>query len=193
MESRLHGGRFNPYLTFTSSKEPHMTTKSIPPVHLLATAAVLVSAVASAAIPFSPVRQDAAQLQADEAALQRQVKRLESDHATLEADTASGRMSATSEDAYQVYSATKAVSGEKKDIAADEPGSLQLKADKAALDRELRRLDAAEARLKADTAEGKMAAESADSERVYQDRQALKAEEAQVTDDVRKLGLDERT
>ena len=69
-------------------------------------------------------------------------------------------MSAMSKDAYEVYMGKQAVMGEAKDIVNDKAFSLQMKADKAALQRQIKRLEVAEARLKADKAEGKMAAES---------------------------------
>ena len=42
-------------------------------------------------------------------------------------------MAAESKDAERVYKDQQAIKGEKKDIAADKPGSLQMKSDKAAL------------------------------------------------------------
>lgn len=146
------------------------------------TAAIACSGIAAVASPIA-VRENAAQLKADEAALQRQLRRLQDDQATLKADTMSGRMSAESKDAYAVYRAEQAVKGERKDIAADKAGSLQMKADEDGLHREVRRLELAEARLKADTQEGRMAAESADAERVYQDQLAVKAEQKQIMAD----------
>lgn len=136
------------------------------------------------------VKEDAAQLKADQAALQRQVKRLQADQARLQSDLASGRMSAESKDAYAVYKAKQAVAGEAKDIAADKASSLQMKADEAALRRQIKRLDGAMARLKADTEEGKMSAMSKDSETVYKDRQAFEAEANQVAADKAKLKAD---
>ena len=121
------------------------------------------AAVTAIAQPSMEVKEDAAQLQSDKAALQRQMRRLSTDEARLKSDTASGRMSAMSKDAYAVYSGKHAVAGEEKQVAADKAGSLQMKADKAALQRQLKRLDLAEARLKADKASGKIAAEYKDS------------------------------
>ena len=60
----------------------------------------------------------------------------------------------------------------------------QMASDKAALQRLLKRLDADEAKLKADKASGKMAAESKDSEKVYKDQQAVKGAKAAITADV---------
>ncbi len=132
------------------------------------------------------VREDAAQLSADKAALQRQLMRLDADESRLKADTASGRMSAESKDAYAVYTGKQAIIGEKKDMEADKKASLQMKSDKAALQRQMKRLDVAEARIKADTKEGKMSAESKDAERVYKDQQAVKAEKKQILADPKK-------
>ncbi len=132
----------------------------------------------------SGVKEDSAQLQSDKAALQRQLKRLETDEATLKSDAASGRMSAMSKDAYEVYKAKKAIKGTKK--AINEEISPQMKADKAALQRQIRRLEIAEARLKADTEAGKMSAMSKDSEKVYKDKQAIKGEKKNIAADLAK-------
>jgi len=167
--------------------------KSIHKVFLPIVAAAFAFGAATAnARPSMTVKDDAMQLKADKDALHRQIERLEADQARLKADTASGRMSAESKDAFEVYQAKEAVKGEKKDISADKAASLQMKADKAALHRQIRRLEVAEARLKADAREGKMAAESRDGEQVYQDRQALKAEKAIIAADKSKLTLDEK-
>ncbi|MGH8765864.1 MAG: hypothetical protein ACRET8_09115 [Burkholderiales bacterium] len=147
---------------------------------------------ASAFAHASTAKEDMAQLTADKAALQRQIKRMDSDQARLKSDLASGRMSAESKDAYDVYLARQTVTGEKTDIAHDKAASLQMKADKEALQRQVKRLTLAEARLKSDTAEGKMAAESKDAEKLLKDKQAVKAEEKQVSADHSKLNADER-
>ena len=52
----------------------------------------------------------------------------------------------------KVYTDRQFVKGEKTDIAADKTGSLQMKADKTALQRALKRLEGDEATLKSDTA-----------------------------------------
>lgn len=154
--------------------------------------AVPLSAAVAADRPMQ-LKEDMAQLQADKDALQRQIRRLAADEATLRADSASGRMTAESKDAYAVYLDKQAVAGERRDIAADRKASLQMKADKTALQRQLKRLEVAERRLKADTAEGKMAAMSKDSERVYWDRQGVKAEEHQVAADKARIRADRKT
>ena len=162
-------------------------------------AAVLaLGAVSAAAQTTLPVKEDRAQLASDKSALQRQITRLEADEARLEFDTNSGRMSAESKDSYEVYRARHAVKAEEKQIAADKTAAfqmkaakLQMKADKAALHRQVRRLELAEARLKADTREGKMAAESKDSTRVYQDGRIIKGEKKDIAADNAKLKTDQ--
>jgi hypothetical protein len=139
------------------------------------------------------VKEDAAQLRADKAALNRQLQRMEADEASLKADSAAGRMSAESRDAYAVYLDRQAIKGGKRDLSADKAASLQMREDKAALHRQIKRLEMAEARLKADTKEGKMAAVSKDAEKVYLDRQAAKAEAKQVAADKAKLKADQST
>ncbi len=167
--------------------------KSIYKVFFSAVAAALAfAAVTAIAQPSQAVKEDQLQLKSDKAALQRQIKRLDADMARLKADTKEGKMSAESKDAYEVYRAKQAIKGEKKDIADDKAASLQMESDKAALQRQIKRLEAAEARLKADTKEGKMAAESKDSERVYKDKQAVKGEKKDIADDKAKLKADEK-
>jgi hypothetical protein len=136
----------------------------------------------------SPAANEAAaQLQSDKAALQRALKRLEADEATLKSDTASVKMSAESKDAMKVYTDAQAIKGEKKDIAADKLGSLQMKGDKAALQRALSRLEADEATLKSDTASGRMSAESKDAMKAYIDEQAVKGEKKDIAADKTKV------
>jgi len=170
-----------------------MNVKSIHKTLLPAISAVFAfSAITAFAQPALTVREDAAQLKSDKVALHRQIRRLEADEARLKADTASGRMSAESKDAYEIYLDKQAANGEKKDIAADKAASLQMKEDKEALHRQLKRLELAEKRIKADAKEGKMAAESPDAERVYKDRQAMKAEKMEIAADQTKLKADEK-
>jgi hypothetical protein len=169
--------------------------KSIYRVFLPAVAvAVALAFVAVTAIaqPSLAVKEDQAQLKADKAALQRQIKRLEADEARLKTDKAEGKMSAESKDAYEVYRAKRAIKGEAKDIIDDKAFSLQMKADKAALRRQIKRLVVLEARLKTDKAEGKMAAESKDAERVYKDKQAVKGEKKDIATDKADLKKDEK-
>ncbi len=167
--------------------------KSIHKACVLAVAAAVAFATGTAFAQSLAVKEDAAQLKSDKAALQRQIKRLKADDARLKSDTASGRMSAESKDAYEVYKSQQAIEGEKKDIAADTPASLQMNSDKAALQRQIKRLAAAEARLKSDTMSGKMAAESKDAEKIYKDRQAITAEGTQIAADKAKLKADQKT
>ena len=138
------------------------------------------------------VKEDAAQLRADKAALQRQIQRLDADEAKLKSDTASGRLSAQSKDAQEVYMAKEAIKGEQKAISHDKAGSLQMQSDKAALQRQMKLLEMAEARLKSDTAAGKMSAMSKDSEMAYKDQQAVKSEQKQVAADKAKLQADQK-
>lgn len=161
-----------------------------------ASVAVLIAAFAintgSALAQSMAVKEDAAQLAADKAALHRQLKRLETDEARLKADTTSGKMSAESKDAYEVYKAQEAVKGEKAAVATDKDGSLQMKADKAALHRQIKRLEMADARLKSDKSSGKMVAESKDSMKVYSDQQAMKGEKKDIATDKTKLQADQK-
>jgi hypothetical protein len=78
---------------------------------VLAVAAAFAFATGTAFAESLAVKEDAAQLKSDKAALRRQVKRLEADEAKLKSDTASGRMSAESRDAYEVYKAKEAIKG----------------------------------------------------------------------------------
>jgi hypothetical protein len=158
-------------------------------VTLIALASVSGNAMAQG---FSAAKEDAAQLQSDKAALQRQLNRLDADEARLKSDTASGRMSAESKDAYQVYTGKQAIEGRKKDLAADKKGSMQMKADKAALQRQIKRLDVAEARLKGDTEAGKMTSMSKDSEKVFKDRQAVEGEKKAMATDSLKIKADKK-
>lgn len=155
-------------------------------------AAFAFAAVTALAEPSLAVKEDTAQMTSDKAALQRQITRLDADEARLKADTASGRMSAESKDAYAVYMGKQAIVGGNKDIAADKASSLQMTSDRAALQRQIKRLDVAEARLKADTKEGKMAAESKDSTKVYRDQQSLKSEKKDIAADNTKLIADQK-
>jgi hypothetical protein len=141
---------------------------------------------------FPAAREDAAQLQSDRAALQRQLNRLEADEARLKADTASGRMSAESKDAYRVYTGKEAIEGVRRDLAADKAGSMQMTLDKAALRRQIKRLDVAEARLKGDAGEGSMASMSKDSEKVFADKQSVQGEKKAIAADSTKLKADKK-
>ena len=68
----------------------------------------------------------------------------------------------------------------------------QLKSDKAALQRQIKRLEAAEARLKENTKEGRMSAESKDSEKVYEDKQNVKGLKKDIAADKANLKADEK-
>jgi len=153
--------------------------------------AVFAFSAVTASAHSSLSAKDRAQLAADNASLQREITRLDADETGLKADTASGRMSTESKDSFAVYRDQQYVSGEKKDIASDKPGTMQMKSDKAALQRETGQLKLAEATLKADTREGKMAAESPDAEKVYRDRQAIIGELKDIDADKANLKADE--
>ncbi|MDQ6629042.1 MAG: hypothetical protein M3Z29_11470 [Pseudomonadota bacterium] len=170
-----------------------MSTQSIHRARKAAFAAAFAfAAVAAVAQTAMAMKEDAAQLNADQAALQRQVKRLDADEARLKSDTASGRMSAESKDAYAVYTGKQAVTGEKRDIAADKEAGPQMKADKAALQRQIKRLEVAEARMKSDTASGRMAAESKDAEKVYKDKLVVPAEKKEIAIDRSNMSADQK-
>ncbi len=154
---------------------------------LAVTAALAFTSVVANSQSSMEARQDRAQLKSDEAALQRALKRLDVDEARLKADKASGKMSAESKDSEKIYNDQQAVKGEKSVIASDVPGSLQMKADKEALHRAIKRLAADQAMLKSDKRSGKMAAESKDSANVYSDQQSVKAEQKQTAADKAEL------
>jgi hypothetical protein len=137
--------------------------------------------------PSLTLEEAAAQLKSDKAALERAHRRLEIDEAKLKSDIASGRMSAESKDAMKVYTEEQFVKGDKTDIATDKTGSLQMKADKTALQRALKRLEGDEATLKSDTASGRMSAESKDAMKVYTDERFVKGEKTDTAADKAKV------
>jgi hypothetical protein len=141
----------------------------------------------AAAQPSLALAEAAAQLKSDKAALERAHRRLEIDEAKLKSDIASGRMSAESKDAMKVYTEEQFVKGDKTDIATDKTGSLQMKADKTALQRALKRLEGDEATLKSDTASGRMSAESKDAMKVYTDEHFVKGEKTDIAADKAKV------
>jgi hypothetical protein len=164
------------------------TPKTIALSLLLATgpfagAAFAMAPATSAAPAVSPVKEYMAQLKSDEAALFAKERQWKADEAKLKADSAAGRMVAQSPDAQRVYEDRQAIKGERKDIAADRPGSLQLKADKLALRGEEKQLAADRARLRADRLDGKMAAQSKDSEKAYDDLQFIHGEKKDIAAD----------
>jgi hypothetical protein len=163
-------------------------------IHQIGATLLAIASVSGNAIAQAPsvVKEDAAQLHADKAALQRQITRLDADEVRLKSDTASGRMSAESKDAYQVYTGKQAIEGAKKDLAADKHGSMQMRSDKAALLRQIKRLDVAEERLKSDADSGKMASMSKDSETVFKDKQAVGGEKKAMATDSMKMKVDKK-
>jgi hypothetical protein len=68
----------------------------------------------------------------------------------------------------------------------------QLMSDKAALQRYEKQMKADGATLRADTASGRMAAMSPDSESVYQDRRYIKGERKDIVADEAKLKTDRK-
>ena len=93
---------------------------------LLEVTLALASGATFAATPHA-VKESAAQLKADTAALHRQLGRLQADEARLKTDTASGRLSAESQDAYAVYRTKHALTGEATAVAADTNVSIHMK------------------------------------------------------------------
>ena len=181
------------------------------------TAAIVFATVTAIAQPSKAVKADnaqmAVQMAAEKASLQRALKRLEADEATLKADKASGKMAAESTDSLNVYNDQQDVKGTKKVIADDKAKmradtkagkeenaqmkaqmkaqmQAQMASDKAGLQRVLKRLEADEATLKADKASGKMAAESPDSFKGYQDQQDVKGTKKVIADDKAKMQAD---
>lgn len=126
------------------------------------------------------IRQDRLQLQSDRAALQRQIARLAADEARLKADTASGKMSAQSKDAYAVYQAELAAKGAMDNVNAYTTASPQIRADKAALQRQMRLLEIAEAKLKSAKASGLASAESKGSTEIARSQLDVKGAQKAV-------------
>jgi hypothetical protein len=167
--------------------------KSIYKVCVPAIAALFVlSPVAAAVQSPSAIQEDKVQLKWDESALQREEKQLKSDQVMMKSDRMEGKMAAESRDAERIYRDRQGIKGENKDISADQLGSPQMKEDKSALLREEQRLGTDESTMKTDKAEGKMAAESRDSEKVYKDSQAIKAEKQDIAADEEKLKSDQK-
>lgn len=155
-------------------------------------AAFAITPASTTAPPAVEVKAEKAQLKADEHALLGEEKTLKADEAKTKADRAAGRMAAQSPDAERVYKDQQAIKDEKQVIAADKPGTLKLKADKAALGIEEKLLAGDKASLRADRAEGKMAAQSSDAESVYKDQQAAKGEKSDIVADAAKLKAEQR-
>jgi hypothetical protein len=150
-------------------------------------AAYAVTPAATPAPAVVPVTEAKAQLKADEAALSAEERQWKADEAKSRADRTAGRLAGISPDARKVYEDQEAINAESKVIAADKPGTLQMKADRAALRIEEKLLVADKATLRADKAEGKMAAQSEDSERVYRDLQSINGEKRDIADDRARL------
>lgn len=79
-----------------------------------------------------------------------------------------------------------------KTAAAVNEDSAQMKADEHALAREKMQLKTDQKVQKADTGEGKMAAESKDAEKVYKDSQNIKGEKKDIAADKANLKADQK-
>ena len=119
-----------------------------------------------------------------------QLKRMETDEARPKTDIASRPMSVESRNAFEAYKVKRAIACQTENTAADAVSSLQTKAERTALKRKIRRLELAEARLKADTCEEKKSAESPDAEKEYRDKQAVNGERKDIKDAQETLGRD---
>ena len=95
--------------------------------------------------------------------------------------------------AAMIFATVTAIAQPSKAVKADNAQmAVQMAAEKASLQRALKRLEADEAALKADTASGKMAAESKDSLNVYNDQQDVKGAKKVITDDKSKMQADKK-
>lgn len=157
-----------------------------------ALAAVLALGPAIAMAQYSPTREDSAQLKADQSALTTERAQLATDINTRKADKAEGKMAAESRDSMRVFRDQQAIRGEHKDIAADQPGSLQSKVDKKELGHEQAKLKSDEHRERMDRAEGRMAATSPDGEKIYQDRVAVRGQQRAIATDRADLKADSK-
>lgn len=178
--------------TLPQLREPTISTpRSIKPLGqacALALAATFALTAGPAVAGPSIARQEAQlQLKADQAGQASEQLKLKADEQTLKADTRSGRMAAESPDAEKVYRDQMYLKGEKKDLAADKSGSLQMKEDKTALASDRQQLKMDRTMLAADTRSGKMAAESKDADAVYNDHQYLRGEKKDIAADKAKL------
>lgn len=144
---------------------------------------ILLAGAVSVHAQTSAAQEDKAQLKSDQTALTQEQQKLKTDAAKLKSDRRSGRMAAESPDAERIYKDRQAVKGQKRALAADKPGSLQAGADRAAVKSESKALRAATKREKFDARHGRMAAESKDSYRVYQDHRAIAGEKKDIATD----------
>lgn len=96
-----------------------MNRKSINKACVLAVAAAFAFATGTAFAQSPAVKEDHAQLKADQSALAREKAQMEAAEKTLKADTRSGKMAAESKDAEKVYKDSQYLRDERKDIAAD--------------------------------------------------------------------------
>jgi len=175
----------------TRARTDRRNVKSLRSQWLLALAAAFAVTSSAALAQPQPAREDRAQLAADQSALAREAAQLEHDQTTLKADSMAGKMAAESKDDLKVYEDIQAINGENEAVANDLPGSGQMSSDMAALQREERQLDADRIVLKANTRDGRMAAVSADGDRVYNDRLAIEAQKNRIATDRTKVAVDE--
>jgi hypothetical protein len=162
-------------------------------VPLAVAAALALPAVTASAKSSPALTQDTAQLKADQAALQSELQQIRADRATLKADKAEGKLAAESADSERVYRDQLALQGDKKDIAADTPGSLQMKTDRAQLKSYEQKLSTDERTLGADAREGRMAAVSKDAKALYEDQLAAKGERKDIEADMARLIADRKS
>ncbi|NLZ41323.1 MAG: hypothetical protein GX886_08745 [Comamonadaceae bacterium] len=158
----------------------------------LAAAAALTLGAAGAWAQVSPTQEDRSQLAADRAALARERAGAAADEARLRRDKAEGRMAAESKDSMRVYRDQRAITGIKKDLAHDRPGTLQDKTDRAFLAGEHKALASDTKRLERNRAQGRMEATSPDAARVQQDRRAIAGQEKAIAEDKADLRADQR-
>lgn len=159
---------------------------------LLALAAALTLGLPSAWSQVTKAQEDAAQQKADQAALTRERAQRATDAKALKSDKAEGKMAAESKDSLRVYRDKQALRGEKKAIASDKAGTLQRKEDKSELKQDKTKLSLDEQRLQRDDKHGRMAATSADAEKVYRDQQAIKGEKKAIAQDQANLRADSK-
>ena len=141
---------------------------------------ILLAGAVSVHAQTSAAQEDKAQLKSDQTALTQEQQKLKTDAAKLKSYQRSGRMAAESPDAERIYKDRQAVKGQKRAYAANTPPPLQTAADREAVKIASDAVRAATKREKFDASHGRMAAESKDSFRVYQDQRAITSEEKDI-------------
>lgn len=157
---------------------------------LIAVAAILALGPSLALAQITPRQEDRAQLNADLASLALERAQLSTDTQARKADHAEGKMAAESRDALRVDHDRLAIQGEAMDLKADQPGTPQRRMDRADRRQEQAQLKTDEQRLDQDRQHGRMAATSADGEKIFQDRQAIKGQEQAIAHDTARLKAD---